>query len=542
MTSVILNRKVVEKLLKKKTNLDNIKDKITMLGTALEDMNKDEVFIEILPNRPDLLSEQGFARALNSFLQYTKGLKEYKVKKSNIKVIVDGNVNKIRPYTAFFLVKNIKLDNEKIIEIINIQEKLHLTFCRNRKKASIGIYPGEKIAPPIHYKLMDKNKIIFQPLESNRKMQAHEILEKNNKYSHLLNNLEKYPVFLDSKGKIMSLVPIINSHETGKITSNTKEFFVECTGTDLNTVNLLSNILATTFIDMNGEVYSMEIKYGNKTSITPDLKIKEMKIDLDNVNKLLGLKLKDIKKYLEMMGFKYSNGKVKIPCYRTDILNEVDLIEEIAIAYGYENFKPELPNISTIGEEDKFSRFKDKIANLLIGLKLLETNSYVINNLEDLNNKVLLKNKIIMLSNSLNEDYNSLRNAIIPSLLKILKENKHNEYPQKLFEIGKILNFGNSETGVIESDHLSIVLTHTNANFTEIKQILDVIMSSLNLQYEIEELNHDTFIKGRSGMAKTNNKNLAILGEIHPQVLKNFDLDLPVVALELNLNELFKLI
>ena len=164
MTSVILNRKIIEKSLKRRTNLELIKDKITMLGTPLEDLNKNELVIEVFPNRPDLLSEQGFSRALNSFLDYSNGLREYKIKKSNYKVIVDNSVNKVRPYTAFFLVKNIKLDNNKIVEIMNIQEKLHLTFCRNRKKASIGIYPGEKISMPVHYKLMPKEKISFQPL------------------------------------------------------------------------------------------------------------------------------------------------------------------------------------------------------------------------------------------------------------------------------------------------------------------------------------------------------------------------------------------
>src|SRR3989338_5379224 len=192
MTNVVLNKNLVEKLLKKKIKLDDIKDKITMLGTPLESINDNELAIEVFPNRPDLLSEQGFSRALNSFLGYSKGLRKYNYKKSNYKVIVDKSVNNIRPYTAFFLVKNIKLDDDKIKELINIQEKLHLTFCRNRKKASIGIYPAEKIAFPIHYKLLPKEKINFKPLESTSIMSFDEILAKHEtgkKYAHLLDNL-----------------------------------------------------------------------------------------------------------------------------------------------------------------------------------------------------------------------------------------------------------------------------------------------------------------------------------------------------------------
>ena len=547
MTNVILNRKVVENLLEKKTNLELIKDKITMLGTPLENLNDNELVIEVFPNRPDLLSEQGFSRALNSFLGYTKGLKEYNVNKSNLKVIVDNSVNKVRPYTSFFLVKNIKLNNDKIIELINIQEKLHLTFCRNRKKASIGIYPSEKITLPIYYKLMPKEKIIFQPLESTRKMNVEEIFNTNEtakKYVHLLDNLKEYPVFLDSKDNIMSLVPIINSNETGKITQDTKEFFVECTGTDLNTVNLLSNILATTFIDMKGEVYSMEIEYNDKTLITPELKTNEMKINLDNVNKILGLKLNEneIKKYLEMMGFNYENKKVTIPCYRTDIINEIDLIEDIAIAYGYENFNAELPNISTIGEENNFSIFKQKITNILIGLNLLETSNYVIGNENNLNEKMLLKNDLIILSNSLNQDYNSLRNWLIPGLLKVLSENKHNEYPQNIFEIGTIFKKGENETNIAENERLAVVLCNNKADFTQIKQILDSLLSSLSLKYDINDVDHESFIPGRVGRVSVNNKNIAYIGEINPKVLENFNLETPVSALELNLTELFEII
>jgi len=543
MTSVILNRKIIEKSLKRRTNLELIKDKITMLGTPLEDLNKNELVIEVFPNRPDLLSEQGFSRALNSFLDYSNGLREYKIKKSNYKVIVDNSVNKVRPYTAFFLVKNIKLDNNKIVEIMNIQEKLHLTFCRNRKKASIGIYPGEKISMPVHYKLMPKEKISFQPLEMQRVMNVDEILKRHEtakKYSYLLDKLNSYPVFIDSKNKIISLVPIINSHETGKITLNTKEFFVECTGTNLTTVNLLSNILATTFIDMYGDVYSMEIKYGNKILVTPEMKTRSMKINLDNVNKLLGTKLNEneIKKCLEKMGYGYKNKNVTIPCYRADIINEVDLIEDIAIAYGYENFNPELPSIATIGHEDDFNAFKEKIANFLTGLNLLECNTYVVSNPDYLNKKMLLNNDLVLLSNSLNQDYNALRNFITPSLLKVVKENKHNEYPQRLFEIGKV--FVKDKTNVMEYDRLSIVLTHINANFTEIKQILDSLMSNLNLEYEIDEAEHNSFIKGRTGRIKIKDKKIAFIGEINPAVIKNYDLDMPVAALELNLTELFE--
>jgi len=543
MTKVILNKKTVLNLLKRKLNEKELEEKITMLGTPVEEIN-DDIIIEVFPNRPDLLSEQGFSRALNSFLNYNTGLKEYKVNNSNYEVIIENSVKDVRPFTACAIVKNLKLNNENIKEIIQLQEKLHLTYGRNRKKVAIGIYPFEKIKTPIRFLALNANKIKFKPLGYNKVMTAEEILSKHEAgkaYANLLDDYDKYPLFIDANNNILSMPPIINSQDTGEVTTKTRDVFIECSGFNFEVLSKCLNIIVTSLSDMGGKIYSMKLKYGNKSFITPNLRPSEMKININNVNKLLGLNLNEtqIKKYLERMGFSYKNKKVLVPCYRTDIMHENDLIEDIAIAYGYDNFNFELPSISTIGEEDKFEYFKSKISEFLVGLNLLEVSSYVITNKHEQNDKMLVNNDLIMLENSLNQDYNALRAWIIPSLLKILKGNKHNEYPQKLFEIGRIFVKDKSETNVKEFDRLAIVLSHTEANFTEVKQILDALFTSLNLKYEINEVEHESFIQGRIARISVKGKKVAYLGEINPEVLSKWDLELPVSALELNLNELF---
>ena len=244
MPTINLKRKSVESLLGRKLSPLDI-EKIPMLGVSLEFINNEEIVIETFINRPDYLSEQGFTRALSSFLGIKTGLKKYEAKKSDYLVVVDPSVNGIRPITLCAVVKNLKLDDEKIKEIIKMQEKLDISYCRNRKKASIGIYPLEKIKFPVHYKALHPQQIIFQPLEINQKLNANEILEKHptgRKYSHLLHQYSQYPVFIDSNNNIMSLIPIINSHLTGRVTTSTKEVFIECSGYDINTVNTLLNI------------------------------------------------------------------------------------------------------------------------------------------------------------------------------------------------------------------------------------------------------------------------------------------------------------
>lgn len=546
MSKVILNKKTVLSLLKKKLSDNELEERITLFGTPIQGINNNEMVIEVFPNRPDLLSEHGFARSLNQFLGYETGLKNYKLYNSNETVIIENSVNKVRPYTACAIVKDLKLNDESIKEIIQLQEKLHITYGRNRKKVAIGIYPLDKIEFPIKFLALDKEKIKFQPLESEKEMTAMEILEKHpagKEYGNLLKQNKEYPLFVDANNNILSMPPIINSELVGRVTKETKDVFIECSGFNFDSLSKCLNIIVTSLAEMGGKIYTLKLKYWNKELISPNLNNEEINIKIENVNKLLGLKLNEneIKKLLEKMGYNYSK-KVIIPAYRIDIIHEIDIIEDIAIAYGYEKFTPEIPNISTIAEEGKFEMFKNKISEILVGLGLLETKSYEIVNSNDQNKKMLVDNELILLENSLNQDYNAMRYSIIPSLLKILSENKHNAYPQNLFEIGRMFKKGESDTNVIESEKLGVIICHNKSNFTEIKQILDSLFNILNLKYEIKEMENNSFIEGRIGKVIVNDKELAYIGEMHPEVLKNFNLDLPVSSLELDLNELFSLI
>lgn len=294
---------------------------------------------------------------------------------------------------------------------------------------------------------------------------------------------------------------------------------------------------------MHADIYEMHLKYPGQTLVTPHLKPKEMSITTSYINKILGLTLKeaDIKKYLQRMGYNYTK-KALIPPYRTDILHPIDLVEDIAIAYGYEHMKPELPSFATIAEENSFEKFKNKLASLLPGLGLIEVNTFNLVNKEDQAKKMNLDISCIELENALNLEYNALRAWMIPSLLKVLQDNKHYNYPQKIYEIGTIFKHGKTETGIEEASRLAIILSHGKADFTEIKQIFDAIARSLNFTYSINDANHASFIPGRVGRISVKGKQLAFMGELHPAVIKNFDISMPVAALELNVTDLFDIL
>ena len=544
MANVKFNKKTFEKEIGK---LDEVmQNKIAMFGTTVEHITENEIEIEVNPNRPDLLSYQGFKRSFLNFLEKTKGLKKYELKKpeKNYEVIVDSSVKEVRPYTVCAIVKKLNLDNEKIKELIDIQEKLHFTVGRKRKKLAIGIYPLEKIKLPITYTALEPDKIKFIPLETTREMSGLEILQRHptgRDYAHLLAGKSKFPVFIDADKNILSMPPIINSQLTGKITEETKEVFVECSGFDMWILEKCLNIVVTSLAEIGGEIYQMKV--GSK--ITPDLKTEKRKISLENTNKLLGLNLneKQIKKFLEKMGYNYSNGEVETPSWRVDILHEVDLIEDIAIAYGYDNFVPEMPQISTIGQENSKEVIKKKISEILSGLNMLEISNYHLTNKKDQFTKMGIPEKqekdFIEVEES-KTDYNILRKDLTHYLLKIFSENTDSEYPQRTFETGRVFEL-NTGKKIIENEKLSAALVP--GNFTEMKQVLLHLFNMLGINVVLKEPEKFPlhFIDGRvAEIFFENGQSIGYLGEIHPKILKNWKIKMPMALFEIELDVVFE--
>ncbi|MBI4116524.1 phenylalanine--tRNA ligase subunit beta [Candidatus Pacearchaeota archaeon] len=546
MTNVTFSKKIFEKDIGKID--EKMQERIAMFGTTVEEMGNEEITIDVSPNRPDLLSYHGFRRSFLAFLGKKTGLMKYKLNppEKNYQVLADSSVKNVRPFTVCAIVKDLKLDDEKIKEIIDVQEKLHATLGRKRKKVAIGIYPLEKIKLPITFKALEPDKIKFIPLESEKEMSGLEILQKHpagKEYAHLLAGKEKFPVFSDADGKILSMPPIINSQTTGKVTEKTKDVFVECSGFDVNSLKKTLNILVTTLADMNGKVFQMELKSGyiTRKEITPSLEPEEMKISIENTNRTLGLNLneKQLKEFLEKAGYEYNKGSVKIPAWRTDVLHEVDLIEDVAIAYGYENFIPEIPEISTIGAEDYGEVLKRKISEILSGLGMLEVSSYHLTTKDEQFSKMDIQEKNFIRLDGSKTEYNILRENLSHYLLKIFSENVDSEYPQKIFEIGKVFGKKNK---IEEKENFAAAIS--SGNFTEIKQIAENLGKMLDIEISIKESDKNIpfLIEGRAAKLIAGEKEIGIIGEVHPKILKNWKLKMPVALFEIDFSCLAEMI
>ncbi|MCB9362330.1 phenylalanine--tRNA ligase subunit beta [Candidatus Woesearchaeota archaeon] len=546
MPTVTLNKDVFEELVGKKLPADELKDRISMLGTDLEGIEGNEIHVEVFPNRPDMLSEQGFARAFSSFIGHKTGLRQYDVQSSKEKVIVEEAVSDVRPYTVCAIVRGLSFDDERIREVIQIQEKLHVTQCRKRKKGAIGIYPLEAITFPVRFTALPPKEITFQPLESDREMDGLQVLSAHptgRDYAHLLEGLEKFPVFIDANDEVLSMPPVINSHKTGRITPTTTDVFVECSGFDMKTLSHVLNIIVTALADMGGKIESIEVEYPDQKLVTPDLSPARMKFDLAYVNKRLGLTLSEEEAVtlLGKMGFGYEAGEVLIPAYRADILHQIDFAEDIAIAYGYENFQEELCSTATVGKEDLFERFKNIVADVLVGQGLLEVNTFHITDRELQTERMRMPDLVpIALKNSLSADFDTMRAWLLPSMLHVFQNNKHNEYPQSIFGFGSAFVADEStESGIGEQPRLCVAHCDEAADYTYARQMLDSVFGALALDYGVEAVEHPSYIPGRVGKIVVEGTDVGFIGELHPEVLDNFKLDYPVCALEVELRKIF---
>ncbi|MBS3098198.1 phenylalanine--tRNA ligase subunit beta [Candidatus Woesearchaeota archaeon] len=547
MPTITFSLKDLNKLVGKKLSVDEVQELAQYGKGDFEGYNKasDDVKVDFGDtNLPYLWSVEGVARLFKGILGKQKGIPKIKINKSDYKLIVDKSVSNVRPYVAAFVAKGHKINDYLIKQMIELQEKLCENYGRRREKVAIGVYQYGKINFPVYYKATDPESVKFIPLDFRKEMTQQEIVEEHPKgkdYAWILKDAKKYPILIDSKNSVLSFPPIINSATTGKIEEGDGDLFFEATGTSLDAVLLATNIFAQALYERGFTIYSVAVKYPTKTITTPYLFDETIKLKKEMINSFLGLDLEDynIKRLLEKMQYDYLAGKIKIPPYRGDILHPVDIIEDIAIAYGYDKIN-ELPLTTlTVGSTFKIIEFVDKVRDTIIGLGYQEIISPILTNKEILYKKADIGDfGTVEIENFMSETYSCLRTWILPVLLDVLSKNKHSEYPQKIFEEGPVAVRKGDE--IRDYRRIALVSANNVADYTEIRQALDSLMKALNLKYTIEETEHNSFIPGRVGRVIVNGKKVAYIGEISPNVLDNHGLEVPVVGFELNLTNLFE--
>jgi phenylalanyl-tRNA synthetase beta chain len=534
MVAIEIDKNDLLNLIGKQIKDEEIEETLFLLKIEAR-INENKIECELNPDRPDMFSVEGIAREMKGFLGIETGIKKYDV--SEPVILLRKEKAEVRPCIACGIIKDVILSDYLVKSLMQVQEKLHMTVGRNRKKVAVGVHDFDKIVPPLVYTDVGEEK--FVPLGRTEEMSIKEILEKHPKgidYAHLVK--DTYPLIYDKEG-VISFPPIINSERT-KVTENTKNLFIDVTGTDEKTVNQVLNILVCNIAERCGKIYS--VKVSNK--ITPQLEPKEMTVNVEEIDKILGIGLNEnqITEYLEKMRYfvkKMKGGKIiiGIPAYRSDILHQIDIIEDVAIGYGYNNIEPLLPKVATIGEESKIEKLSRKIREVMIGLEFQETLNFVLTSKENNFIKMNIEGEYAEILNPVSSEYDICRTWLLPNMMKILSSNKHREYPQKIFEIGDCIFLGEKqETKTKQIRKLAAAISYDNANLTEIKSIVEAVLKYLNYKYEIKEYNHPSFIESRCGEIIVNGNHIGFFGEIHPKILENWQLEKPVIGFEIKVD------
>lgn len=527
---------------------DELIDTLPMMSSDIEDFDDEEIKVEFFPNRPDNLSVEGVARSFKGFIGQEVGFPDYKVEESGEYVTVDEDVAAIRPYIAFAKIDNVDFSGDKLKYIMDFQENLHWVIGRDRKKVAIGIHNADVVNSPIKYIATPKDANAFVPLEKDIAMTPEEVLTEHDKgkdYAHLIQDFEKYPLILDKDDNVLSMPPIINGELT-KIKEDVHNIIVDVTGTDEKAVNQSLNIICSSFAEVGGQIKSMEIRYEDKTIITPDLTPQEMNVHVDTANELIGgtnLTAEDIKELLLKARFDaeiINENEVKaiIPSYRVDILHEVDIVENIAVQYHINDVVAELPDINTVAYENNWFKAEATIREVMIAMGFQEVMSLMLTNEEAHYEKMNQEEKPhVQVARPITIDRTMIRTSLINSLMEFLEDNKHEDLPQKIFEIGDVLYLDETkENKTVSSKKLAALVCHSTANFTEIKSIMSTVLSNLGYTMEITDSENKTFIEGRAADVTGKAQKGTIkgfFGEVSPEVITNFTLDYPVIAFEI---------
>ncbi len=510
-------------------------------------------------NRPDLWSVEGIARQIRIKVQGSPVAYPFVQTNTRPKrrVLVGTGMEQVRPYVAACVAVGHPVTEEDLTQLIQAQEKLADNFGHKRKTVSVGIYRLPRIQFPVTYGLVKPTEARFIPLGFSEPLTLQDILTvhpKGMEYGSILADQPLLPLLWDQEGRILSFPPIINSQDIGQVQVGDSELFVEVTGTDMRMVLLTLNIFAVNFADRGATIDPVDIRYPYATergkSVTTPCDINEIQnVPLKAIEAALGLAMDAdfVQQALQSYGYEVkatrSTLAVRLPCYRNDLMHPVDVAEDVAISRGYDSFVPVMPAHFTVGSLSALERMSDHLRDHMVGQGFQEIFSNILMSHEDLVERMRLtssdQDQVVEVDNVMSQSFSCLRSWIVPSLLRVETASPRAFYPHRLFEIGEVaLPDVSQELGSRTMIQLGSLIAHPHANFSEVHTCLDVLMFYLMQDYELEPVSHGSFMEGRAGKILCGGHPIGLIGELHPAVMENWHIAMPVSVFEIQVDPL----
>lgn len=539
----------LNELVGEEIKLSELEDVVFSLKGEIENFDEQHktIDIEFTMDRPDLLISEGIARAIKGLREIETGFPKLRIGNSSFELMIQSVPT--RPFIAIGIIKNYELDEKALTELIQFQEKIHLTVGRKRKKVAIGIHDLDKIPhEKIEYKLVSVNQEM-NPLGIDSKWSVKEVLQRTPQglqYGSYSLIGDFHPAII-SGDEIISLPPVINSNIT-RLDIGTKNLFIDVTGTDefavLKTLDLLMSILTErkeAFIEL------CQINRNQNKYFTPGLTPTYIETTREEINKTLGLELssEEIIKLGEKMRWDViSDGftvRAGAPEYRLDILHPIDFIEDIAMAYGYSNFPLKSKPVTTIPREEPYNLFKKVVKKILLGLGFTQISNFTMIS-EDTVRIIPEKNvSSIRIINPISNEMSHIRPSLIPSLLLTIKDSQKTGLPIRIFEIGYFGFIENQSNKLVSGEKIGLAFVDYRVGYEDIQAAVESLLSMLDIAHTYHRYEANLFIKGRSSVVKHKDSVLGFVGEIYPQILIDNQIKHHVAVAEFYLDKLFEI-
>ncbi|WP_299235563.1 phenylalanine--tRNA ligase beta subunit-related protein [Natronomonas sp.] len=438
----------------------------------------------------------------------------------------------------------------------------------------------------------------FVPLDDDADRTPAEVLETHptgDTYGDLVSGFERYPAIYDDIG-LFSFPPVINGKRT-EVDEGSRDLLIEMTGTDQWTIDRMLAIVCYALDARGGQLEALEVRYGDRTLPRPDLSTETKRLAHEHVETTLGIDLPgaDVVDLLERAGLDAdatndpdtepsqhdASGpdiervprraaspdtapsdpddgsgstdesglvyEVEIPPYRVDVLHPMDLVDDIGRAYGFNDLDPRYPDVSTVGGRTEASRLEDAARDALVGLGFEDLLNFHLTDETALFERMSLSPDDDALgartppriTEPYSEAYTAVRTWALPSLLSVLENNTHRAYPQDLAEIGLVAGVDDDEpTGVAEHRSVAAVVARTDASYEDAKARLSAVARTFGVELETPPTEHPSFVSGRTAAVVLDGAPVGVIGEVHPRVLVEHDLEVPVSAFEFRLEGL----
>ncbi len=497
-------------------------------------------------DRPDLYSAEGLARAL-AYQLGTRRPAKYPVARSGF-YVDSGAAPRYRPHVLMTVVRGVELDDEAISQLFQLQEKLHVTHCGNRELVSIGLYDLDTLSPPLYYREVDT--AAFRPLGYDRVMEAREVLretEKGREYGHLVEE-GRYPLLVDSRGTVLSLPPIVNSEDT-RVTEKTRNVLIDVTGTEPYLMASILAVVTTSVYERGAKTIEVvpvvggavteeplaDALLGKKILVTAERAIGLIGVDLD-----FARALSDLRKHGYVVeSSTEERAVVWVPPYRVDVIDEDDIIEDVAISMDYNRISGLIEPPRSRGVEHPLERTSRRLRDALVGLGFMEVLNFMLTDPDYL--RALGYAEFVEVENPKMRTYSALRPSLLPGILKSLSNNvrKYELRSLRIFEIGDVVDPKSLATVRMASGAIYGAGTTLTDGLAALRTLLEV----LGLRARFRRTGGVPLtIEERSAAVEVDGVVAGIVGEVHPRYLKHLRLSSPVTVFEVSVNGIAELL